>query len=122
MCRRLARGWLRASHRKTDERLSLPGRPWHTHDEAWPLQPDVPVALDVEIWPTSMVLPVGYRLALTLMGKDFEFEGTPGRILHNAAQDRDPEVFAYHTTIICGPEQSSYLLLPVLPPITSAQG
>ncbi len=118
----VSRGWLRASHRKTDERLSLPGRPWHTHDEAWPLQPDVPVALDVEIWPTSMVYPAGYRLALTLMGKDFEFEGIPGRILHHAAQDRDPSVFADHTTVISGPEQASYLLLPVVPAITSSQG
>ncbi|MEY2620843.1 MAG: hypothetical protein RIT26_663 [Pseudomonadota bacterium] len=110
----VSRGWLRASHRKTDEKLSLPGRPWHTHDEAWPLQPDMPVALDVEIWPTSMVFPAGYRLALTLMGKDFEFEGLPGRILHNAAQDRDPAVFADHTTVLSGPGQESYLLLPVL--------
>jgi putative CocE/NonD family hydrolase len=32
-------GWLRASHRKLDPRLSLPHRPWHTHDEDWPLKP-----------------------------------------------------------------------------------
>ena len=32
-------GWLRASHRKTDAARSLPYRPWHTHDEEWPLAP-----------------------------------------------------------------------------------
>ena len=26
-------GWLRASHRKLDPKLSKPYRPWHTHDE-----------------------------------------------------------------------------------------
>jgi uncharacterized protein len=30
-------GWLRASQRKRDAQRSLPYRPWHTHDEEWPL-------------------------------------------------------------------------------------
>ncbi len=55
-------GWLRASHRKLDPDESKPWRPWHTHDEEWPLTPGVPVELDVEIWPTSIVVPKGYRL------------------------------------------------------------
>lgn len=33
----LAQGWLRASHRKLDTKLSLPYRPYHTHDEIQPL-------------------------------------------------------------------------------------
>src|SRR5581483_6577959 len=32
-------GWLRASHRKLDPARSRPYRPWHTHDEEWPLKP-----------------------------------------------------------------------------------
>src|SRR5665811_2556950 len=28
----IAQGWLRASHRKLDKKLSLPYRPYHTHD------------------------------------------------------------------------------------------
>ncbi len=56
-------GWLRASQRKLDPQKSLPYRPWHTHDEEWPLTPGEPVELDVEIWPTSIVraarLPAG---------------------------------------------------------------
>ena len=54
-------GWLRASHRKLDPRRTLPYRPWHTHDEEWPLTPGEPVELDIEIWPTSIVVPPGYR-------------------------------------------------------------
>ncbi len=30
----IAQGWLRASHRKLDKKLSLPYRPYHTHDTA----------------------------------------------------------------------------------------
>ena len=58
-------GWLRASQRKLDPKMSRPYRPWHTHDEEWPLKPGEPVELDVEIWPTCIVVPPGYRLALT---------------------------------------------------------
>jgi predicted acyl esterase len=39
-------GWLRASHRKLDPRQTLPYRPWHTHDEEWPLTPGEPVELE----------------------------------------------------------------------------
>src|SRR4029077_19859787 len=49
-------GWLRASHRKLDRERTLPYRPWHTHDEEWPLTPGAPVELDIEIWPTSIAL------------------------------------------------------------------
>ena len=69
-------GWLRASQRKLDPKKSLPYRPWHTHDEEWPLTPGEPVELDIEIWPTSIVVPPGYRLALTVRGKDYEVDGT----------------------------------------------
>src|SRR5215211_2703472 len=48
----IAQGWLRASHRKLDPKLSLPYRPYHTHDEQQPLTPGQQVELDVEIWPT----------------------------------------------------------------------
>jgi hypothetical protein len=48
----------------------------HTHDEEWPLTPGEPVELDIEIWPTSIVVPPGYRIALTVRGKDYEYDGT----------------------------------------------
>ena len=34
----IAQGWLRASHRKLDKKLSLPYRPYHTHDKKQPLK------------------------------------------------------------------------------------
>ena len=40
----IAQGWLRASQRKLDRKLTLPYRPYHTHDEKQPLTPGTPVA------------------------------------------------------------------------------
>src|SRR5205814_478155 len=62
----VAQGWLRASHRKLDAGLSTPYRPYHSHDEVKKLKPGEPVELDVELWPTSIVVPAGHRLALTV--------------------------------------------------------
>jgi uncharacterized protein len=125
----VATGWLRASHRKLDPARSLPYRPWHPHDETRPLVPGEPAELDVEIWPTSVVVPAGYRIAVTVLGRDFEFPGDGpwpqvygidmkglGVFLHNDAADRPSAVFAGTTTLHTGQDQLSYLLLPVVPP------
>ena len=59
----IAQGWLRASHRKLDPEKTLPYRPYHTHDEEQPLTPGAVYELDIEIWPTCIVIPEGYRVA-----------------------------------------------------------
>lgn len=122
-------GWLRASHRKLDPELSRPYRPWHTHDEIRPLEPGVPVDLDVEIWPTSIVVPPGFRLALTVRGKDYEVDGTDialpnapypmkgvGPFLHIDKDDRPAEIFVCRNTLHFVRGREPYLLLPVIPP------
>ncbi|WP_326579593.1 CocE/NonD family hydrolase [Actinacidiphila glaucinigra] len=121
-------GWLRASHRATDPERSLPYRPWHTHDRPQPLTPGEVVALDVEIWPTSVVVPAGHRVALTVTGRDFELPGDGpwpstygvpmkghGIFLHNDPDDRPSEVYAGTTTLVSGPAHPSHLLLPFVP-------
>ena len=121
-------GWLRASQRKLDPAQSRPYRPWHTHDEEWPLKPGEPVELDVEIWPTCIVVPPGYRLALTIRGKDYEVDGTDaalpnapypmkgvGPFLHIDPDDRDPKIFASRNTLHFAADKAPYLLLPVIP-------
>jgi predicted acyl esterase len=121
-------GWLRASHRATDPERSLSYRPWHPHDRAEPLTPGETVPLDIEIWPTSVVVPAGYRLALTVQGRDFEFPGDgpwPGAygvemkghgiFLHTDPHDRPADVFGGTTTLVSGPDRRSYLLLPFIP-------
>jgi len=124
----VAAGWLRASHRATDPERGRPYRPWHPHDRAEPLTPGYAIPLDIEIWPTSVVLPVGYRLALTVQGRDFEFPGDGpwpsiygvpmkghGMFVHVDPRDRPADVFGGTTTLVSGPEQESYLLLPFVP-------
>jgi predicted acyl esterase len=111
----VSRGWLRASHRKLDPARSKPYRPYLVHDEVQKLTPGQLYTVDVEIWPTCLVFPKGYRLVLTLMGKDFEFEGIPGRILHDHPADRPKEEFGGTNTIVTGGAHDSYLLLPIIP-------
>jgi uncharacterized protein len=120
----VAQGWLRASHRKLDPVLSEPYRPYHTHDEKQPLEPGEVYELDVEIWPTSIVLPAGYRLALTVRGRDYEYPKAggdrlttfrnelrgSGPFLHDDPDDRPPGVFGGTVTVHAG----SYVLLPVV--------
>jgi predicted acyl esterase len=121
-------GWLRASHRKLDPKLSRPYRPWHTHDEIWPLMPGEPVELDIEIWPTCIVVPPGYRLALTVRGKDYEVDGRyaalpdapypmkgVGPFLHIDPDDRPPAIFTCRNTLHFAAGKQPYLLLPIIP-------
>ncbi|MDB5947070.1 MAG: peptidase, partial [Ramlibacter sp.] len=62
----VAQGWLRASHRELDPQLTRDFRPYHTHRNVQKLVPGEPVELDVEIWPTSIVVPAGCRLGLSV--------------------------------------------------------
>jgi predicted acyl esterase len=121
-------GWLRASHRKLDPAESLPYRPYHTHDEAWPLRPGEPVELDIEIWPTCIVVPPGHQIALTVRGKDYEYDGTEagvpnaaypmkgvGPFTHVDPDDRPPAIFNCRNTLHFDADMKPYLLLPVIP-------
>jgi putative CocE/NonD family hydrolase len=60
----IGQGWLRASHRKLDKKLSTPYRPYHSHDKEQPLRKGEVAELDIEIWPTSIVVPAGCRIGL----------------------------------------------------------
>ena len=74
----IGQGWLRASHRQLDKKISTSYRPYHTHSKKQPLRPGEVVTLDVEIWPTSIVVPKGYRIGLTVRGKDYVYPGESG--------------------------------------------
>ena len=121
-------GWLRASHRKLDPQKSLPYRPWHAHDEIQKLVPGEAVELDIEIWPTSIVIPAGHRLALAVRGKDYAHPGAPlfvpgigypqsgvGPFVHDDPRDRPAEIFGGTNTLHFEPGRQPYLLLPVIP-------
>ena len=108
-------GWLRASHRKLDPAQSLPHRPWHTHDEEWPLKPGEPVEArhgDLADLHRGAARP---SLALTVRGNDCEYDGTDaavpyaaypmkgvGPFTHTHPQDRPPEIFGGTNTLHFG--------------------
>jgi uncharacterized protein len=126
----IGQGWLRASHRRLDKRLSKPWRPYHTHDKKQPLKPGEVVELDIESWPTSIVVPADYRIALTIRGKDYVYGGASGGklsnfkneltgcgpFLHDDPRDRPAEIFGGLTTLHFGQGRASYLLLPIILP------
>ncbi|HSE95154.1 MAG TPA: CocE/NonD family hydrolase [Methylomirabilota bacterium] len=125
----IAQGWLRASHRKLDPALTQPYRPYHTHDEIQPLTPGQVYELDVEVWPTCIVVPPGYRIGLTVRGTDYVYPGGPSKGLgvlgavftgvgpfqHAEARDRPPAIFARNVTLHAGPGRPSHIVLPIIP-------
>ena len=125
----LAHGWLRSSHRDLDPEKSLPCRPYHTHDRLEPLQPGEVYQLDIEIWPTCIVILAGYRLGLTVRGSDYRYEGElsefaqrfhyagrgVGPFKHDDPDDRPESIFSGRVTVHVGGETDSHLLVPIIP-------
>jgi uncharacterized protein len=111
---------LRANVFRPKESGKYPVRPHHTHDEVQKLAPGEVYPVDIEIWPTSLKLPKGYRLALTLQGQDFDRPGEPrdqgaGWFTHDDPRDRPPAIFSGTHTIHTGGSAENFLLLPVVP-------
>jgi predicted acyl esterase len=84
--------------------------------------------LAVELWPTSIIIPTGYILALTIGGQDFD-HGRKGEMpkiygveqrgssvyLHDHPEDRISENLTGEVKIYTGGEWRSRLLLPLIP-------
>jgi hypothetical protein len=124
----IGQGWLRTSQRKLDPKRSLPYRPFHAHDEKQPLILGQVYEIDVEIWPTCIVVPAGYRVALTIRGKDYEHGGEAaslsnmknpmrgcGPFVHDDPTDRPASLFGGNVTLHFGAKRQAHLLLPVIP-------
>jgi hypothetical protein len=126
----IANGWLRASHRALDPDRSRPWRPFHPHDRVEPVEPGTIYELDVEIVPTCIVVPPGYRLELWIRGRDYEYRGAldeygqtfyyatrgTGGMTHSDPDDRPDSIYGGTVTLHTGPEHPSHLILPVIPP------
>jgi hypothetical protein len=124
----IGQGWLRASHRKVDADRSLPWMPFHPHQEEEPLDPGAIYELDIEVWPTCVVIPPGYRLGFTILGRDFDhgLEGVPshiGPVMRGSGfwyhEERPGEIYDNEVTIYAGGSHPSHVVLPVIP---SAKG
>jgi predicted acyl esterase len=116
----VSQGWLRASQRELCPERSAPWRPFHSHQNRLLLEQGQAVCVEVEIWPTSIVLSQGCVLELRIEGKDFERPGSPylrkgsGPFLHQDSIDRDPAVFGKLSMIHTGGQTPSHLLLPII--------
>ncbi len=121
----LSQGWLRASHRELDPQQSRPWAPWHPHRVSQPLVPGEAYELDIEIWATCVALPSGYRLGLSILGRDFDHGLSASRMgarimrgsgpfLHEHPQDRPSALFDNTVTIYSGGSRPSSLLLPII--------
>jgi predicted acyl esterase len=105
------------------------GRPRCAHEEDHPDLDREVYEVDVEVWPTCIVLPQGYRLALSVRGTDYVFPGEPaagletlgkvwtgvGPFTHNDPRDRPPAIFGGDVTLHAGPHRQAHVLLPVIP-------
>jgi predicted acyl esterase len=125
----IANGWLRASQRRLDRKRSTPYRPYHSHDRSEPLTPGQIYQCDVEIVPSCIVVPRGWRLALTVRGKDYRYDGAlsdfgktfcyatrgTGGMTHSDVGDRPAQVFGGKVTLHIGNGRDAYLLLPIIP-------
>ena len=107
-CECVTKGWLRASHRKLDREQSLPYRPYHTHNERWPLKKGEIVDCEVEVMSTSIVIKKGHKLRLDIGPKDGHGSA---HFTHYHADYNDGALNTIHT----GKDKPSYLLLPVIP-------
>src|SRR5262249_5816982 len=130
----VGQGWLRASHRKLDKNLTMPYRPYHSHDRAQPPRKGEVVELDIEIWPTSIMVPAGHRVGLSIRGKDYVYPGPSGGklsnfkneltgcgpFLHDDPRDRPLDLFGGVTTLHFGAGRQPYLLLPIITPKKAA--
>lgn len=107
----VALGWLRASHRALDPERSRPEQPFHTHLAEEPLEPGVPVPVDIEIWPSSTVFAAGETLRVVVKGSDIYGTDLPmvPMVRHEELRNRGNHI------IRTGGTWDSHLLIPVIP-------
>jgi uncharacterized protein len=124
-------GYLRVSHRAVDAAKSTVWQPFHPHLVSEPMTPGQLYPVDLEFTePTSIVIPRGYRLALTIQGKDFGYgpgadivrakdydlpDSNNSGLFFAAHPNRDPALYGGTDTVATGEGHASYLLLPYIP-------
>ncbi|KAJ9479905.1 PepX_C domain-containing protein [Pseudozyma hubeiensis] len=101
----IVKGWLRASVRKVDQGKSsevLPHRNYISTEVA-PVEAGKIYAMDVEIWPTNVVIPAGHTLQLEVGPQDQQGGGV---FTHTHPQDRVKDKLTGVNTIHTGSIQS----------------
>jgi predicted acyl esterase len=111
----IVKGWQRISLRKTNPShpLHRPYLPYRNYlfTDVQGVEIDKPYEVDVEVWPTNVVLEEGETLVLEVAGHDTQ---GVGNFSHGHVDDRRPEVLGGQNNLHVGGEDS-WLLLPVIP-------
>jgi predicted acyl esterase len=113
----LSKGWLRVSLRKTNHqhpkhRDYLPWRDYFSTD----VQPVIPgdvYGVDVEVWPTNVVVEKGGRIVFEVSSGDTQGSGI---FQHVHPEDRSVERFGGMNHLHFGEKFVNYVTLPVVPP------
>ncbi|KAF7588820.1 hypothetical protein BBP40_005174 [Aspergillus hancockii] len=114
----LTKGWLRVSMRKVNEkhlrhREYLPYRDYFSTNML-PVMPGEVYPVDVEIWPTNIVVEKGGKLVLEVSSGDTQGSGI---FQHNDPTDRSPKKLQGTNHIHFGPAYENYVTLPVIPSV-----
>ncbi|KAJ4351114.1 uncharacterized protein N0V89_006453 [Didymosphaeria variabile] len=111
----LVKGWQRVSLRKTDPSNSLhrPYLPYRNYrgSEVQEVKVGELYEVDVEVWPTNVVLEEGETLVFEVAGHDTQ---GVGHFSHGHTEDRKLEVFDGLNNVHVGGDDS-WLLLPIIP-------
>lgn len=113
----LTKGWLRVSLRKVDDQNSrhrdwLPHRNYRSSDVE-DVKADSVYEVDVEVWPTNVVVEEGGKLVLEVASGDTQGCGT---FQHRHPEDRSEKVFAGLNNLHFSDKHQNYVVLPIIPP------
>ncbi|CAI6303891.1 unnamed protein product [Periconia digitata] len=113
----LAKGWLRVSLRKTNpshprHRDWLPHRDYFSTDVQPVISGDV-YPVDVEVWPTNVVVEKGGKIVFEVSSGDTQGSGI---FQHNHPEDRSEKRFAGMNHISFSERYVNYVTLPIIPP------
>ncbi|KAF7590096.1 hypothetical protein BBP40_003252 [Aspergillus hancockii] len=112
----ITKGWLRCSLRKVHPNHPkhcdyLPHREYFSADCA-PLVCGRVYEVDVEVWPTNVVMEIGDRLVFEISSGDTDGSGI---FLHDSPVDRSSEKLSGVNHICFGPDTENYIQLPIIP-------
>ncbi|KAI0193946.1 X-Pro dipeptidyl-peptidase C-terminal non-catalytic domain-containing protein [Xylaria flabelliformis] len=113
----LCKGWLRVSLRTIHEenpmhRQWLPHRKYFSTD-VQEVKPGEVYGVDVEMWPTNVVVEQGNKIVFEVASGDTQGSGI---FQHNSDADRPASKFAGTNYIHFGKGMENYVTLPIIPP------
>lgn len=109
--RPLSFGWLQASHRRVDEKLSRPDEIIHAHRAPEPLTPGSPVTLTFSLTPTANLFKKGHRLKLEIGSRPDLLRATVFDNFIYFPYEAPP--YPARNTIFHGASETSYLEIAI---------